>query len=337
MVNGPRQTYVERAGRLEVADLSFGSAAEVEALARQMVEAVGRCLNAAQPYADARLPDGSRVNAILPPLSLSGPVLTIRKFAKNAMTTDDFIANGTWTRSSADFLRLCVRMRKNIVVSGGTGSGKTTLLNVLSSFVPSRERIVTVEDAAELQLCQPHVIRLEARLPDAEGVGEVTIRDLIRNCLRMRPDRIVMGECRGGEALDMLQAMNTGHDGSLTTVHANSARDALARLETMVLMGGVDLPSRAVREQIARAVEVIVHVARLSDGTRKVRTISQVTGLDDGQVVLQDLFVFRQTGLDAQGRVCGKMTATGAVPTWLDQVEPAGFICDIGLFDPNCQ
>ncbi|MBR2066502.1 MAG: CpaF family protein, partial [Kiritimatiellae bacterium] len=265
-------------------------------------------------------------------LALSGPTITIRKFSRKAFTAEDFIRFGTWTEQAAEFMRLCVCLRKNVIVAGGTGSGKTTLLNLLSGFIPRTERIVTVEDAAELRLQQPHVVRLEARPPNIEGKGAVTIRDLVKNCLRMRPDRIIVGECRGGEALDMLQAMNTGHDGSLTTVHANSPRDVVSRLETMVLMSGMDLPSRAIREQIASAVDIIIHESRMSDGSRKVDAITEVTGLEGTQIVMQDLFTFVQSGVGADGKVIGEFKSTGAVPTWIDQARSRGIDVDMSMF-----
>jgi len=336
MVNGPHRVYVERNGRLELTDLQFTDDASVMAVIERIVAPLGRRIDESQPYVDARLADGSRVNAIIPPLSLSGPVVTIRKFAKRALTTEDFIRFGTWTHNAAEFMRACVMMRKNIIVAGGTGSGKTTLLNLLSGYIPETERIVTVEDAAELKLQQPHVIRLEARPPNIEGRGAITIRDLVKNCLRMRPDRIIVGECRGGEALDMLQAMNTGHDGSLTTVHANSPRDVISRLETMVLMSGMELPSRAIREQIASAVDVIVHESRLSDGSRKVVAISEVTGLEGQQIVMQDIFAFRQSGVDAHGRVIGRFAPTGAVPTFYEHLRSRGLKLAPAIFDPSC-
>ena len=335
MVNGPRKVYVERNGKLELTDCQFTDDAGVLAVIERIVAPLGRRIDESQPYVDARLPDGSRVNAIIAPLALSGPTVTIRKFAKRGMTTDDFIRFGTWTHNAAEFMKLCVMLRKNIVVAGGTGSGKTTLLNLLSGYIPHSERIVTVEDAAELRLRQPHVVRLEARPPNIEGKGAVTIRDLVKNCLRMRPDRIIVGECRGGEALDMLQAMNTGHDGSLTTVHANSPRDVISRLETMVLMSGMDLPTRAIREQIASAVDVIIHESRMSDGTRKVVAITEVTGLEGSQVVMQDIFSFKQTGVGANGRVLGEFGPTGAIPTWYDQLPGRGIRCDPKMFDPD--
>ena len=335
MVNGPHQVYVERHGRLELTDLQFSDDESVLAIIERIVSPIGRRIDESQPYVDARLADGSRVNAIIPPLALSGPTITIRKFARRALTVDDFIRFGTWTRNAAEFMKACVRMRKNIIVAGGTGSGKTTLLNLLSGFIPETERIVTVEDAAELKLVQPHVVRLEARPPNIEGRGAVTIRDLVKNCLRMRPDRIIVGECRGGEALDMLQAMNTGHDGSLTTVHANSPRDVISRLETMVLMSGMELPSRAIREQIASAVDIIIHESRLSDGSRKVVAISEVTGLEGQQIVMQELFSFRQTGVDEHGRVTGTFAPTGAMPMFYEHLRSRGLRLDPAMFDPS--
>ena len=335
MVNGPHRVYVERGGKLQLTDLQFLDDASVMAIIERIVSPIGRRIDESQPYVDARLADGSRVNAIIPPLALSGPTVTIRKFAKKTLTVEDFIRFGTWSRNAAEFMKACVMMRKNIIVAGGTGSGKTTLLNLLSGFIPHDERIVTVEDAAELRLVQPHVVRLEARPPNIEGRGAVTIRDLVKNCLRMRPDRIIVGECRGGEALDMLQAMNTGHDGSLTTVHANSPRDVISRLETMVLMSGMELPSRAIREQIASAVDVIIHESRLSDGSRKVVAISEVTGLEGQNVVMQDIFSFRQSGVDEHGRVQGYFRPTGAVPTFYEHLKSRGLHLDPVIFDPN--
>ena len=335
MVNGPSKVYVERNGRLELSDCQFTDDASVLSVIERIVSPLGRRIDESQPYVDARLPDGSRVNAIIAPLSLSGPTITIRKFSKKALAADDFIRFGTWTHNMAEFMKLCVLLRKNIIVAGGTGSGKTTLLNLLSGYVPGSERIVTVEDAAELRLQQPHVVRLEARPANIEGRGAVTIRDLVRNCLRMRPDRIIVGECRGGEALDMLQAMNTGHDGSLTTVHANSPRDVISRLETMVLMSGMELPSRAIREQIASAVDIIIHESRLSDGSRKVVAISEVTGLEGSQIVMQDLFAFCQTGVGEGGRIIGKFAPTGAMPTFFDQLSGRGFSVSPAMFDPD--
>ena len=334
MVNGPYQVYVERGGRLQLTDLQFSDDASVLAIIERIVAPLGRRIDESQPYVDARLKDGSRVNAIIPPLSLVGPSITIRKFAKKKLTVDDFIRFGTWNADAAAFMEVCVKLRKNIIVAGGTGSGKTTLLNLLSSFIPETERIVTVEDAAELKLEQPHVVRLEARPANVEGKGAITIRDLVRNCLRMRPDRIIVGECRGGESLDMLQAMNTGHDGSLTTVHANSPRDVVSRLETMVLMSGMDLPSRAIREQIASAVDIIIHESRLADGSRKVTAITEVTGLEGQQIVMQDLFTFRQTGIDENGRIIGAFKPTGAMPTFFDTLRSRGLTLDPRIFQP---
>ncbi len=335
MVNGPESVYVERGGRLELSDCQFSDDESVLAVIERIIAPLGRRCDESQPYVDARLADGSRVNAIIAPLALSGPTITIRKFSKRALTPQDFIRFGTWTQDAADFMRLCVVLRKNIIVAGGTGSGKTTLLNLLSGYIPHNERIVTVEDAAELRLQQPHVVRLEARPPNIEGKGAVPIRDLVKNCLRMRPDRIIVGECRGGEALDMLQAMNTGHDGSLTTVHANSPRDVISRLETMVLMSGMDLPSRAIREQIASAVDIIIHESRMSDGSRKVTAITEVTGLEGNQIVMQDIFAFEQTGVDSHGRILGSMKPTGAVPTWIDQVKSRGISVDMRMFQED--
>ena len=335
MVNGPTKVYIERGGKLSLSDCQFTDDASVLSVIERIVSPLGRRIDESQPYVDARLADGSRVNAIIPPLSLSGPTITIRKFAKNALTPDDFIRFGTWTRNAAEFMKLCVILRKNIIVAGGTGSGKTTLLNLLSGYIPHNERIITVEDAAELRLQQPHVVRLEARPPNIEGKGAVTIRDLVKNCLRMRPDRIIVGECRGGEALDMLQAMDTGHDGSLTTVHANSPRDVMSRLETMVMMSGMELPSKAIREQVASAVDIVIHESRLSDGSRKVVAITEVTGLEGSQIVMQDLFTFVQTGVDEHGKVMGSFKPTGAIPTWFDTLKGRGISVDPAMFDPS--
>ena len=335
MVNGPHMVYVERKGKLELTGQTFMDDASVLAIIERIVSPIGRRIDESQPYVDARLADGSRVNAIIPPLSLTGPCITIRKFSKRALTTEDFIRFGTWTAEMAEFLKICVKMRKNIIVAGGTGSGKTTLLNVLSSFIPDNERVVTIEDAAELRLTQPHLVRLEARPPNIEGRGAITIRDLVRNALRMRPDRIIVGECRSGEALDMLQAMNTGHDGSLTTVHANSPRDVISRLETMVLMSGLDLPSRAIREQISSAVDLIVHESRLSDGSRRITHITEVLGLEGTQTIMQDIFEFKQTGVDADGKIIGFLAPTGSVPTFFEQIKSRGLSLDPVIFQPD--
>lgn len=337
MVNGHNHVYVERKGRLERSPLTFLDDASVMAIIERIVSPLGRRVDESSPYVDARLPDGSRVNAIIPPLSLTGPSLTIRKFSKTPFTEEDFIRFGTLTSDIVEFARLCVLLRKNIVISGGTGSGKTSLLNVLSGFLPEDERIVTIEDAAELRLGQEHVVRLEARPPNIEGRGQITIRDLVRNALRMRPDRVVVGECRGSEALDMLQAMNTGHDGSLTTVHANTPRDVISRLETMVLMSGMELPVRAIREQIAAAIDLIVHESRMSDGRRKVTQVSEVIGLEGEQVVMQDLFEFVQTGVTGNGVVEGHFRPTGSVPTFIDQIESRGLTIDRAMFAPRTE
>ena len=335
MVNGHSQVYVEKAGKLELTDQTFMDDTSVLAIIERIVSPIGRRIDESQPYVDARLPDGSRVNAIIHPLSLIGPCLTIRKFSKEPFKDEDLIQFGSMTREIAEVARICILLRKNIVVSGGTGSGKTTLLNVLSNYLPHTDRIVTIEDAAELRLEQKHVVRLEARPPNIEGRGAVTIRDLVRNALRMRPDRIVVGECRGGEALDMLQAMNTGHDGSLTTVHANSPRDVISRLETMVLMSGMDLPVRAIREQIASAIQLIVHISRFSDGTRKVTKVTEIVGQEGEQVTMQDIFEYVQTSVDEDGRVEGHYFPTGAVPTFIEQIAARGLSIDRTMFDPQ--
>jgi len=337
MVNGPTHVYYEKNGKLIRSPQTFMNADSVMAIIERIVSPIGRRIDESQPYVDARLPDGSRVNAIIHPLSLVGPCLTIRKFSKRPFRDTDFVRMGSMTEAMAQFAEVCVKLRKNLVVSGGTGSGKTTFLNVLSGYLPTDERIVTIEDAAELRLTQDHVVRLESRPPNIEGRGGVAIRDLVRNSLRMRPDRIVVGECRGGEALDMLQAMNTGHDGSLTTVHANSPRDVISRLETMVLMSGLELPVRAIREQIAAAVDVIMHTARLSDGSRRVTCISEVVGLEGPQITMQDIFTFEQTGVAADGTVAGHFTPTGAVPTFMDDVARRGLTIDRAMFSPQRQ
>lgn len=324
MVNGPRQVYVERQGKLEKTDVSFYDDAHVLHIIEKIVAPLGRRIDESQPMVDARLPDGSRVNAIIPPLALNGPTLTIRKFAKDPFKVDDLILFGTLTREMARFLEACVKARLNVIVSGGTGSGKTTTLGVLSAFIPEDERIITIEDAAELQLRQTHVVTLETRPANIEGKGTITIRDLVRNTLRMRPERIIVGEVRSGEALDMLQAMNTGHDGSLTTGHANSPRDMLARLETMVMMAGMELPMRAIREQIASAIDLIVQQSRLRDGSRRITHITEVLGMEGDVIVLQDIFRFEQTGIDNQGKVQGYYRATGIRPQFSDRLIAAG-------------
>ena len=335
MVNGPMQVYVERKGKLVLTDVRFRDDAHVMHVIEKIVSPLGRRIDESSPMVDARLPDGSRVNAIIPPLSLKGPSLTIRKFAKDPFTVDDLVDFGTFTQEMADLLRACVEGKLNIVVSGGTGSGKTTTLNVLSSFIPAEDRIVTIEDAAELQLRQEHVVTLETRPPNIEGKGAVTMRDLVRNSLRMRPDRIVVGEVRSGEALDMLQAMNTGHDGSLTTGHANAPRDMLSRLETMVMMAGMDLPVRAIREQIASAIDLIVQQSRLRDGSRKLTYLTEVQGMEGDVITLQDIFVFDQTGRDENGKVIGRFRPTGIRPKFLEKLATNGINLPVEIFWPK--
>jgi len=335
MVNGPDNVYVEHKGVLYKTDTAFADDHQVLAAIDRIVSPLGRRIDESSPMVDARLKDGSRVNAIIPPLSLVGPSITIRKFAKTPLTVENLISYGSITAEIAHFLDVCVKIRKNILISGGTGSGKTTLLNILSGFLPAKERIITIEDAAELQLRQEHLVRLESRPANIEGKGEVTIRDLVRNSLRMRPDRIVIGECRGGEALDMLQAMNTGHDGSLTTIHANSPRDALARLETLVLMAGFDLPLRAIREQIASAISIIVQINREKDGSRKVVCVSEITKMEGDIITMQDLFQFQQDGWSEDGRLLGHFEPTGAVPTFLEDIRRANLDLDISMFTPK--
>jgi pilus assembly protein CpaF len=333
MVNGHDNVYVERRGKIERTAKRFVDDRQVRLVIERIIAPLGRRLDESSPMVDARLPDGSRVNAIVEPLSIDGPTLTIRRFGTNRLGAEDLIRLGAVTAPVLDFLRAAVEARLNVVVSGGTGSGKTTLLNALSGFIPKSERIVTIEDAAELKLEQPHVVRLESRPPNLEGKGAIAIRELVRNSLRMRPDRIVVGECRGGEALDMLQAMNTGHDGSLTTVHANTARDALARIETMVLMAGFDLPVRAIREQIAGAVDVIVHVARMRDGSRRVTGVSEIVGMEGDVVTMQELVKYVQRGLDGDGRVVGEFEACGVQPNALTRFEEVGVPYDAAAFN----
>ncbi len=335
MVNGSQQIYVEKNGKLVLTDQTFTDDTSVLAIIERIVSPIGRRIDESQPYVDARLPDGSRVNAIIHPLSLTGPCLTIRKFSRTPFSDQDMIRFGTLSEGAATFLRACVELRKNIIVSGGTGSGKTTFLNVLSGYIPTTDRIVTIEDAAELKLTQDHVVRLESRPPNIEGRGAIAIRDLVRNALRMRPDRIVVGECRGGEALDMLQAMNTGHDGSLTTIHANTPRDVISRLETLVLMSGMDLPVRAIREQVASAIDIVAHESRLSDGSRKITKITEVMGLEGEQIVMQDIFEFKQNGVDEDGKVIGKFAPTGSIPTFLEDIAARGLTIDRSIFDPR--
>ena len=334
LVNGPNQIFIERNGILEETDLRFRDTTELMHVIDRIVAPLGRRVDESSPMVDARLPDGSRVNIIIPPLALDGPCISIRKFAKAIFSADDIIRVGTATREMIDLLRACVKARLNIVISGGTSTGKTTLLNILSGFLPDNERIVTIEDAAELQLNQRHLVRLEARPPNVEGKGEVPIRQLVINALRMRPDRIVVGEVRGGEALDMLQAMNTGHDGSLTTAHSNSPRDTLHRIETMTLMAGMDLPLRAVREQIASAFDVIVHLERLVDGARKIVKICEVQGMEGDVIVLQDIFQYVQTGVQ-NGRVQGYFTATGIRPSFMPKLESHGLVLPSSIFAPT--
>ncbi|HXG02386.1 MAG TPA: CpaF family protein [Candidatus Binatia bacterium] len=335
LVNGARTVYVERHGKLERTPVIFRDDAHLLQVIERIVSRVGRRVDESSPMVDARLPDGSRVNAIIPPLALDGPVLSIRRFAADPYQMDDLVEFGTLTPALAEILRAAVRARLNILISGGTGAGKTTLLNVLSNAIPNTERIITIEDSAELQLQQEHVVRLETRPPNIEGQGAVTQRDLVRNALRMRPDRIVVGEVRGPEVLDMLQAMNTGHDGSLSTVHANSTRDALSRIETMVLMAGIALPIRAMRDYIASALNVVVHLARLSDGSRKVTRVTEIVGMEEDVITTQDIFVFEQEGVDADGRVVGFHRATGVRPKFTERLVRAGIHLGPEVFDPT--
>jgi pilus assembly protein CpaF len=324
MVNGPYQVYIERDGKLKLTDARFKDNNHVMHVIKKIVSPIGRRIDESSPMVDARLPNGYRVNAIIPPLAIDGPSITIRKFAEEPYKVDDLISYGTLNTKMSELLRMCVEGHLNIVVSGGTGSGKTTTLNVLSSFIPDEERIVTIEDAAELQLSQTHVVRLETRPPNIEGKGEIKIRDLVKNSLRMRPERIIVGEVRSGEALDMLQAMNTGHDGSLTTGHANSPRDMLSRLETMVLMSGMSLPIRAIREQISSAIDLIIQQSRLMDGSRKITYISEVLGMEGDVITLQDIFKYEQKGLDNKGKVKGDFVFTGVMPRFVNKLKERG-------------
>lgn len=324
MVNGPKKIFVERMGRLQLTDIQFHDDSHVMNIIERILSPIGRHIDESVPLVDARLEDGSRVNIIIPPLSLIGPCITIRKFATKALSVDNLITFGTLDRKMADFIKACIQARINILVSGGTGSGKTTTLNVLSSFIPENERIVAIEDAAELKLQQEHVVTLESRPANIEGNGEITIRDLVKNALRMRPDRIIVGEVRGGEALDMLQAMNTGHDGSLTTAHANNPRDALSRLETMVLMAGFEMPIRAIREQVSSAIELILQQSRLKDGSRKITYITEVQHMEGDVITTQDLFRFEQTGMDENGKLTGHFVSTGMQPGFMDKFQVNG-------------
>jgi pilus assembly protein CpaF len=334
MVNGYDQIYVERFGLIEPTSVKFEDDAHLMRVIDRIVSPIGRRVDESSPMVDARLPNGYRVNATIPPLSLTGPVLTIRKFAARPFTAQDLIANLTMSAQLVNFLKCCVEARVNLAVSGGTGTGKTTLLNVLSSFIPESERIITIEDTAELQLSQEHVVRLEKRPPNIEGKGEISIRQLVINALRMRPDRIVVGECRGGEALDMLQAMNTGHDGSMTTVHANTPRDALRRIETMVLMAGMELPLKAIREQVASSIELIVHLDRVRDGSRKVVKVSEVQGMEGDTIVMQDIFEFKQTGFQ-NGIVQGRLVPTGLRPRFLQKLVENNIVIPEDVFEKS--
>jgi pilus assembly protein CpaF len=332
MVNGACKVFFEQKGQLHLSDRVFRDDDHIMRIVEKIVVPINRRIDESSPMVDARLPDGSRVNVIIPPLAIDGPTVTIRKFSRDPFTVDDLVSFGTLIPEMVDFLQACIKTRLNTIVSGGTGSGKTTLLNVLSSFIPSNERVVTIEDPCELQMRQRHVIRLETRPANVEGKGLVVQRDLVRNALRMRPDRIIVGEVRAGEAFDMLQAMNTGHDGSLTTAHANSPRDAIARVENMVLMAGLDLPVRAIREQVASALDLVVHVSRLSDGSRRVTHVTEVVGMEGQTVTLQDVFVFQQTGVDARGKVQGHVVSTGLRPHFIDRFEAAGIHLPAEIF-----
>ena len=333
LVNNYNSTYIERHGKLEKTDIVFRDNNHLLQIIERIVSKVGRRIDESSPYVDARLPDGSRVNAIIPPLAIDGPVLSIRRFGLVPLTMADLLALGAFDRRIATIIEGAVKSRLNILICGGTGTGKTTLLNVISEFIPGDERIITIEDSAELQLKQDHVVRLETRPANIEGSGEVTQRDLVRNSLRMRPNRIILGEVRGGEALDMLQAMNTGHDGSISTIHANTVRDAMARLCTMVMMAGMDLPDRAIREQIASAINMIIHLVRFPDGTRKIVKVSEITGMEGNTIVMQDIFCFVQKGIDQDGRVRGEFTATGVRPAFAERFKMSGFNLPLDIFE----
>ena len=333
MVNNKDEVYVERHGKIEQTNKKFISNEQVKTVIERIIAPIGRHVDESSPMVDARLPDGSRVNAIIPPLSLTGPTLTIRKFRKERFTVEELVGMNSLSYNMAEFIKACVVCRKNMIVSGGTGSGKTTTLNVLSAFIPDNERIITIEDAAELKLHQEHWIRLESRPPNIEGKGAITIRDIFRNTLRMRPDRIIVGECRSIESLDMLQAMNTGHDGSMTTVHANSTSDVLVRLDSMILMSGIELPIRAIREMVASAIDVVIHTARLSDGSRKITQVTELAGMkDEMHIEMEDIFLFRQTGIDASGRVVGEFQATGYLPSFMEDIKIKGITLPDNIF-----
>jgi len=335
MVNGPKKVYIEKKGKIIKTNVEFPNDEAVLHIIDKIIMPLGRRIDADSPTVDARLPDGSRVNAVIPPVAIDGPSITIRKFQKDKLSMENLIKLGTVTETMSEFIKVCVRSRLNIVISGGTGSGKTTLLNILSGFIPEDERIVTIEDAAELSLQQDHVVRMETKSANIDGKGAVTIRDLVRNSLRMRPDRIVVGEVRGGEALDMLQAMNTGHDGSLTTLHANSPRDAMSRLETLVLMAGMELPLKVIREQASAAIDLIVQQSRFKDGSRKIVSITEIAGMEGDTVVMTDIFKFQQTGVDENGKIMGELKPTGIRPLFYPRIEAAGFKLGPEVFGAN--
>jgi len=335
MVNGPKKVYIEKKGKIIKTNIEFPNDDAVLHIIDKIIMPLGRRIDADSPTVDARLPDGSRVNAVIPPVAIDGPSITIRKFQKDKLSMENLIKLGTVTETMSEFIKVCVRSRLNIVISGGTGSGKTTLLNILSGFIPEDERIVTIEDAAELSLQQDHVVRMETKVANIDGKGAVTIRDLVRNSLRMRPDRIVVGEVRGGEALDMLQAMNTGHDGSLTTLHANSPRDAMSRLETLVLMAGMELPLKVIREQASAAIDLIIQQSRFKDGSRKIVSITEIAGMEGDTVVMTDIFKFQQTGVDENGKIMGELKPTGIRPLFYPRIEAAGFKLGPEVFGAN--